>query len=364
MRVETQPSHGGALGANYNGRLIWIDHDELHRNHARWIRGFIEMHTLDDTVHLPQRPNIKAFLKSSNAGFKTIMSLKWAYASRDLPAPGSPELKAELHRLDRLLRILMGRVDILVIGNEPFIDTKPEQADERLNVFYETMADAVIAFRRARSETAISTRLYMGALNRLDRPVKRTPAVGRFLRYIVSQPDLDGVDLHPHMPNLACHKAMLDWVLPRIRPDQTFIATEFSLIWHWQAHLTDEASAYYREKYSLAPGTKVHEVIGAAILQPIPYDQWEDFLSHEPWYVGRRHFIANAMKLYRSTGRLAVATYCFCPMRDRKRPLLTTQGPWMMNAVVAPPTVQLKPDGTTHDNFPWADEFRRVQLEG
>jgi hypothetical protein len=47
----------------------------------------------------------------------------------------------ELDRLNRLLPDVMGKVDILVIGNEPFIETKPSQSGQSLVVFYETMAD-------------------------------------------------------------------------------------------------------------------------------------------------------------------------------------------------------------------------------
>jgi hypothetical protein len=103
------------------------------------------------------------------------------------------------------------------------------------------------------------------------------------------------------------------------------------------------------------------DIINAAIKNPMPYHQWEEFLTHEPWYFSRRNFMSNAMKLYRSTGRLVVATYGFCPMRERKQPFPKTGTPWILNSVLAPPMVQLNPDGSRHDNFPWAEEFRRLQ---
>ena len=203
----------------------------------------------------------------------------------------------------------------------------------------------------------------MGALNRLDLPAKRTLAIERFLRFIASRPEIDGVDLHPHMPTLQGHKAMLDYALSRIRSDQTFLATEFSLIWHWKKHLADTASSYYCSTYGFPSGTRVHQVISSAMQNPVPVEQWEDFLTHEPWYMDYRHFITDAMRLYKSTGRLEVATYSFCPMRHRKQPLPATGNPWMLNSVYAPSTVQIKPDGLRYENFPWAEEFRRVQRE-
>lgn len=358
-----QPAVYGALGANYNEQLTWIDHGELQRVGAQWIRGFIDMHQFDN-VHPDQDRNLKVLLQARDAGFKIILSLKWAYAESDFPTTGSAELADELQRLGRLLPVVMGHVDILVIGNEPFIEVKPNQAGEPLNVFYEKMADAVIGFRNTHREMPSPTRLYMGALNRLDLPVKRTPAVERMLRFIASRRELDGVDLHLHLPTLTAHKAMLDYALPRIRSDQAFLATEFSMIWHWKKHTTDTVSGHFCSKYGCPSGTKAHQVISSAMQNPMPYAQWEEFLRHEPWYIQFQHFIRDAMTLYRATGRLDVATYSFCPMRQRKRPLLATDTPWMLSGVYAPSTVQVQPDGSRYENFPWAEEFRRVQRGG
>lgn len=321
------------------------------------------MHRLD-SLHPDHDPNIKALFGAIDAGFKTILSLKWDYAEHDFPDAGSSDFTAELQALDRLLPIVMGKVDTLVIGNEPFIEAKPDQAGQRLNIFYEALADAVIRFRNSHRDFASSTALYMGALNRLDLPAKRTPAVERMLRFIASKSELDGVDLHLHVPTLAGHRAILEYALPRIRPDQTFIATEFSMVWHWKKHMNDVVSTHFCTKHGFPAGTKVHQVINSAIQTPMPYAQWEEFLRNEPWYMERRKFISNAMSLYRESRRLDVATYSFCPMRHRKRPFQAGDVPWMLNGVYAPSTVRLKPDGSRHENFPWAEEFRRAQKTG
>lgn len=359
--VLKRVSPPGALGANYNESLVWVNHDELRRMGAKWVRGFVDMHRLHNGSP-DQDPNVKALLGASRAGFNVILSLKWNYSQLEFPARDSPGRAAELARLRHLLPFVLGKVDILIIGNEPFIESRKTGGDEHLNDFYETIADAVIDCHRSRGAEAAPTRLFMGALNRLDLPVWRTPAAERMLAFIASRPELEGIDLHLHIPFIEGHRAALDWALPRIRPDQTFLATEFSLIWHWKNHMGDVASSHYREKYGLPPDTTVLDVIGRAIADPMPYAQWEEFLSHEPWYMARRHFLANAMRIYRSTGRLEVATYGFCPMRMRKQPLRATEPPWLLNGLLAPPTVRRDPDGSVHDNFPWADEFRRLQV--
>ncbi|KAF4122862.1 hypothetical protein GMORB2_7169 [Geosmithia morbida] len=354
------PLARGALGANYNEHLIWVRHNELRRAGAQWIRGFVEMHSVnvDDP---PRDPNIKAILDAADAGFSTILSMKWNYKNTDFPGAGSPELAEELLRVDTIIRAIWGKVDIVVIGNEPFVEAQEDQRGRRLSDFYQTMAEAVIGFRNAQGVDANLTRLYMGALNRMDLPDRHTPPVERMLRFIASRPELDGVDLHLHIPHMAGHKAMLEYCLARIRPEQTFLATEFSMIWHWKAHMRDEVSEYYRTAYRLAPGTQVYQVIDGAIRDPIPATQWEDFLANESWYAEHRGFIRSAIALYRATGRLDVATYSACPMRKRRHAFLPTDTPWMLNGIIAPSTVQPGPDGTAAENFPWGEEFRLIQ---
>ena len=357
---QSSSSAPGALGANYNEKLTWIDHNELQRVNAQWIRGFIDMHLIN-TANPAQDPNIQSLFKAIDAGYKTILSFKWNYAQQAFPEPGTPEHNTELQRLESVLGVVTDKVNILVIGNEPFIEALPGHTDHRLNDFYEAMANKVITFISTTTSSKPNPKLFMGAFNRLDLPEKRTPAITRMLRFIASKPELAGVDIHPHMPTLEGHRSMLSYVLSFLRPDQRFLVTEFSLVWYWKQHLGDTISPDSTQTYNVAPQTKVHQVLSSAMQNPWSYEQWEDFLAHEDWYVRRRGFLGNAMAMYRDTGRLEVATYAFCPMRLRKAPIPVDGNPWMLNGVFAPSTVRLRDDGSRYENFPWGEEFRKVQ---
>src|SRR5690625_2138428 len=48
----------------------------------------------------------------------------------------------------------------------------------------------------------------------------------------------------------------LDYILPRMRADQTFLVTEFSLVWHWKAHLRNAIDPDFALKYELDPDRK------------------------------------------------------------------------------------------------------------
>jgi hypothetical protein len=348
----------GALGANFNENLNWLDQSELQRINTSWVRGFIDMHQIN-IQQARENANIKSLYSAIDAGYNTILSFKWNYTNLDFPKPGSQEHTAEIETLSRLLDIVMNHVDIIVIGNEPFIEAKPEQTDSRINIFYESLAEVVIS--RKALPGPKNTRLYMGALNRLDLPVKRTPAIERFLQYIASKPELDGVDLHLHIPGLAGHKSMLDYALSKLRPDQKFLATEFSLVWNFKQHMADTVSKEFCTKYGFRIGTKVCEVLSAGISNPMPLEQWVEFLRGEKWYAGVQGFIVQAMEMYRATGRLEVATYGLSPMRHRKKGFVVGDTPWLLNGVFAPPTVRTGNSGERCENWPRADEFRAVQ---
>ena len=286
---------------------------------------------------------------------------------------GSAEHDLELRRLHCLLSQVWVKVDTLVIGNEPFLESKPsEKSNGNLNTFYEAMAAAVITFRNKTmskittntdpSALPVSTKLFMGALNRLHDPTWRTPAVERMLDFIASTPELEGVDIHMHTHALAGHRNSLAYVLPRLRKNQTFLVTEFSVIWHWHKHMSHPVSKHYCSKHGLPKKTTVLDVINASILQPISYPQWEDFLKHKEWVVEKKSFLPDAVQLYRETGRLEVATYCWSPMMDRKKPLREEEPPWMLYGVYCPPTVKRQDDGGRWENFIIAEQFRRLQM--
>ncbi|MGW3471496.1 hypothetical protein ACWDKQ_24250 [Saccharopolyspora sp. NPDC000995] len=47
-------------------------------------------------------------------------------------------MKIALERLDKVLAVIMGKVDIITVGNEPFLECGKQFSD--INEFYETVA--------------------------------------------------------------------------------------------------------------------------------------------------------------------------------------------------------------------------------
>ncbi|GGI48259.1 hypothetical protein GCM10010932_29470 [Agromyces flavus] len=350
----------GALGANYNENLDELDYRELSEARASWVRGFYVLPEAD-TVPPAESPTIGSIIDAHDRGYRTVLSLKFPKANASFPAPGTDAMATELERLDRVLPLVLGTVDIVTIGNEPFIESLPGQRDQRLNEFYETVARHVIDARAELCGADCATHLYMGALNRLDLPQNRTPAVERFLAFARETPEIEGVDLHPHVPDEARIGAFLDYTLPRLRPDQTFLMTEFSLVWYWQEHMTDPIPPTFAERYGYAPDTQVWEVIGEAIDQPFPSHKWNDLLSESPWFEGKKHLLSDVMGQLRATGRLAVATYGFVQIPSMTSGWSATKAPWLLNSVYASLTVTGRGEAKSAPGYAWIEDFRDLQ---
>jgi len=349
----------GALGANYNEHFEDVDYRDLEKAGARWVRLFVPMPQLDRGA--AEHGAVKTILDASGRGYKTILTLKFPYMRGDFPKAGTPAFEREIARVDALLPLVMGRVDILVIGNEPYIESREQDRDLDLNAFYEAMAGRVIAYRAKNCPGTCRTRLYMGALNRLDLKKNRTESTERWMAFVRATPEIDGVNIHPHVPNIEASRPFLDYILPRMRPEQKFLVTEFSLIWWWQSKMKQPVAPAFADKYRMPRTAQNWQVIQKALEKPFPKPLWDEFLSSSPWFEGRKHYLLNQMGIFRATGRLAVATYGFKQGISMSAQWGPDKTPWLLNSLYAARTVAPNADGSAAFNYAWIDDFRALQ---
>src|SRR3546814_13283902 len=113
----------------------------------------------------------------------------------------------------------------------------------------------------------------------------------RWLAFVKATPAIEGVNIHPHVPKIELSKAFLDYILPRMRPEQTFIVTEFSLVGWWQQNRARPVAPAFADKYQAPRHAQNWQIIKAALETPFPKEQWDDFLRMSPWFENRKHFI-------------------------------------------------------------------------
>ncbi|GAA2674189.1 hypothetical protein [Streptomyces lunalinharesii] len=349
----------GVLGANFNEDPSDVTFSALEALSASWLRGFVPMSDVNAAVSA--QPAVRTLLTAQGKGYGTLLSMKFQNVHRPIPSPGSQAMNDELARVDRLLDVVMGKVNILTIGNEPFLETREADRNARLNAFYEKVAEHVIAYRRKKFPSGCPTRLYMGALNHLDWPGGQTPATERWLAFVKKTREIEGVDIHPHVDSAEGAQKYVDYVLPRLRADQRFLVTEFSLVLLWKKHMGSTVPAPFAHRYGLPADLKVWQFLKQAVAHPVPEQQWRDFLSMSAWYESHRHFMRDQVDRFRSTGRLAVATYGIAQAAAMVRDLGPEKQPWLLNSLYANRTVQHSAAGELPHNYAVFDDFRALQ---
>ena len=352
----------GALGANFNEQAQDVDFNELKRAEASWLHLQLNMPHLD---RAPPAANgaVKTVLSASAAGFKTMFSLRFPYSDRDFPGAGTPELEHEFRRIDAVLPVVMGKVDILIIGADPYIDSRLADRDLDLNAFYEAVAARVIAYRKANCADACKTRLFMAGPNRLDIKSYQSPSTARWMDYVRATPEIEGVGLRMYLPNLGASKAFLDYTLPRMRPEQKFVVPDFSLVWSWIPNLKTNIPPAFADKYQAPRNAQTWQIVRAALETPFSKAQWDEFLSQTKWIDSNKHYLQQQMKLFRDTGRLAVATYAFKQGKSLRTDFDATRQPWLLHTIYADRTAKRNPDGTAAFNYRWIDDFRALQTQ-
>ncbi|WP_199809879.1 hypothetical protein [Streptomyces sp. NRRL F-5126] len=358
-RVSAPPA-SGVLAANVNESLDKIDHAELAAVSATWIRGFYLMSKADRSDPAARTGTAKLLQAASN-GYGTVLSTKFQYHGTRLPEPGTAAMDTALARLDKVLAAVLGKIDILTIGNEPFYETRPaDRATSRINDFYEALAQHAAKYRSAHFGAHCKTALYMGALNRLEDPAFRNAQTRRWMTFAAGNTDIAGVDIHPHVTSIGAAREYTDFVLPYLRADQKFLATEFSLVKLWKQHMHDPVDASFTRAYGTPAGTRVWQVIHEAANNPFTEGKWNDFLLSNRWFASHKTFLTNEMARLRDTGKLAVAAYGITqggPIRD----FGASSSPWVLNSVFCPYVCRTATDGLPGRDRTWATAFKAAQ---
>ncbi|WP_413098176.1 hypothetical protein [Streptomyces sp. Inha503] len=359
----------GVLGANFNEDPTRVDKTVLNALGATWVRGFVLMDTIKDGADPSQQRAIRRLLELREQGFGTILALKFQFSKENqtVPSPTGEEMKAELAAVDEVLKTVLDKVDILTVGNEPFLETHKEERLTKLNPFYQGVAKHVIAYREKQFPDGCRTHLYMGALNHLDDPQMISDATRDWIEFVNETPQLEGLDIHPHVTSAQAAQKYLDYVLPRLDDGKKFLVTEFSLVNHYEKQMTRAIPADFVDAYGkdldITRETKVWQLLKLAAEQPFTQKQWNDFLRMSPWFESRKHFMRDEVRKYRETGKLAVATYGAMQGKAMVTGIDKDKKPWMLNSLYVPLTVQYDGGGELPHNYTVFDDFTSLRRE-
>lgn len=361
-----------ALGVNYNGELWLINKADLERIQAKWVRGFVDYH-----LYFRGSPAVKANIMQGldklhelhMANYKTIINIKIDFSNPPTNFPQGAAITAELSDLDALLTRLYPDCDVLVIGNEPFIESNPSDRGVNLINFYQQFAYKVKDFRDQAVRTGKSpTPLYLGAYDNLSvlaDPAWQTNAKP-LLQFTADNASwLEGADLHIHHILDSDIQVVFDFVNARLAPAQTILVTEFSLKNYFKQQtdtLNVTIPSTFATQYGLSPQTPVWSFLNTTLQpgQAVSRNEWVDLLQQSPWFESNKHYLLTAWSIFNQNPRFRVATYALYqtgPLEFQR-----DNDPWILNPIFVNQTVV--PNNTTQQpqfNYTFGDDFRAIQ---
>ena len=354
------PAHADkAVGVNVNGlgsQLADLStYGMLQRSGTVWVRMFVDMSQLrgKSQAEIDADVDIANFRALHNAGYKTILNLKWATNGRDFPGPGT---QGRLDDFDVMRKVIngagAGSIDIVVVGNEPFRETDLAFRDADMTDWYKRMAQEV---RNFRNNNNYSYLIYMGAFNNVHLPAERTTVFNDLMQFANSQSWIAGVDLHMHHTLIEEWDDALSFTLGQIRSNQNILVTEFSLMRWYKSNNTNPLVSAYANKYYPGGTTKKVWQELLALQNVKSTARWLDFNAMHNFTNSRRHYLRNLHRDYFNvtSNKINVATFA---LRQNAFPNYSSNSDaWIYNGLFCFSTCAPEDEG-----FQWLDDFKTL----
>lgn len=345
------------LGVNFNESLELLSSEDLQRSQTQWARGFIpyELYATGKR-DLKNDDRIESFKQLKKLGYKTILSLKYNYHGRDFPST-TVEIKTHLAYTQQILDELYDYTDVIVAGNEPFIESKRDQRGPMLINFYKHIAQTV---KNYVDQQAVAKPIFIGAFNRLWEPLMQQQSEALF-EFAKNTPWVAGVDLHIHHASDEQFKVMMDFADERLRNGQKIISTEFSLMAYWRQSLNYPIPAILHTQYQRPQDWKVYQYLDYTLnTSAVSHQEWLDFLSNSNWFESRKHYIRESWQRFNQYPKFWGATYGLYQTYGNK-PFGQKNDPWILNSLYSTRTVQHDTNNVTPQHYQFLADFIQLQ---
>lgn len=356
------PPSSRALGVNYNGEPDAIDLTQVQRTGADWIRVFIDYSDWKANPHQFSAGFQK--LHQAHSLYKLVVNLKFNFKDKPLPT----DIDGYLDPLSQLVPQLYGDCDILVIGNEPFIESLkterlagPGGTPSKVTTFYIKAAFKVKSIKDALLAQGLSdVPLYLGAYDSIWIPEPWQNNARDLLQFTHDTPWLSGADLHLHQEQDGDITAAFDFVEPLLRQDQKILVTEFSQVNYYLTYTNSTTiPASFAARYKRNPDWKVWEYLNWTLTHPVAIQEWTDLLKESPWFENSKGYLTSAWETFLKRPKFLLATYGID--QTAAPPFQQQTQPWILNAILVTQTVQKDPTGNPPFNYAVGEQFTAIQ---
>lgn len=348
---------GSALGVNFNGVLSNLALGDLIRAKTRWIRGFVDYFQFRNGLqHLHTDPGLQQLRLAHNAGYKTVINHKFDFSTMRFPTTQN-DREALLNYVDTLLTVVYPDCDILVIGNEPFIESLRDDRGPELVAFYVAAAEKVRAFHAAQAR---QIPLYLGTYDSIWKPSWQIQAAIDLMAYTEATPWLQGADLHIHQEADTDIDGAFAFTSPRLRADQKILVTEFSQVNYYLQFNDYPIPRELVLKYGRDASWKVYDYLNFALHHPVTIEEWTAFLENSPWFNNQIGYLPYAWYRFNAWEKFGIAAYAMY----QSGPTTFTAGdqPWILNPIFVNQTVVPDVAGDYQYNYVYGEQFRALQV--
>lgn len=374
--VSPEAAGGGVLvtetqqyiGVNYNESFQEIRSGELSSSKTKWVRGFLDVLMHYDNQDLNTNAKIAQYLTVKDQGYKTVLNLKFNFITRAYPAVNSTTWNNYISFIDKVLDRVIAKTDVIVVGNEPFIESETSTWDEPLNSFYKAAANRVNQYLTARN---LQRPIFVGSFDNMYQSGRQTNAgINNLLAWCKATSWVAGIDLHIHHNNNPEITTVINFVNDKIRDNQRIIITEYSLMKWWRDNLNNDLTSQFLAACNTSTTdnifpppagiTKVWQYIDYALKNPRKVEEWNAFNQYTPFLEDRKLYLCNSFKLFKATSKFWLATYAMRQSYPLNTDFTATTDPWILNSLFTPRTVELLASGDAQPRYSYLGQFADI----
>lgn len=355
------------MGVNLNEQAAQADLDDLADTKTKWVRSFVEMIDVYKTNSIDTNPNLNTFITFKAKGYKTVLNLKFNFVANVFPAVGSTDWNNYIAFIDQVLAKAMPYTDVLVVGNEPFIEADPSTWNEPLNSFYKAACARVYSYFTLHG---IDKPIFLGSFDMMFTSA-RTGNTGilNLLNFVKNTNYLSGADVHIHHNTDTEMINALNFMSNGIGDDQKLLVTEFSAKNYFKSYNTSNidpafiaaANASTTDQiFPPPPGiTQNYQYIDYALKNPRPAEEWYAFWKNSAYLENEKGYLCTANTDFKSHSKVALAFYALRQSYGVNVDFTATTDPWVMNGMFLNRSVQ-QINGRNQKSYSFLDQFVRI----
>jgi len=357
-----------SMGVNLNEQAGQADLNDLADTKTKYVRSFVEMIDLYKNNTIDTDPNLNTFITFHSKGYKTVLNLKFNFIANAFPAVNSTDWNNYIAFIDKILDKAMPYTDVLIVGNEPFIEADPSTWNEPLNSFYKSACARVYSYFQLHG---IDKPIFLGSFDNMYQS-SRTGNTGvlNLLSFVKNTAYLSGADVHIHHNTDAEMTSALSFMDNHLRDDQKMIVSEFSAKNYFKAYNTNlidpafiaAANASTTDNIYPPPAgvTQNYQYIDYALKNPRPVEEWYAFWHYSAYLENNKNYLCSANTDFKSYHKVFLACYALRQSYPVNTDFTATTDPWVLNAMFLNRSVQ-QVNGRNARSYSFLDQFLKIQ---